>query len=544
MADKFDKKKLLDVRLTNNEEDTLETIRVVEQARADLREYEPEQGLDDGSVQAVSLGDTTYTWKKQEQPIVGEHTNCDNVLYDTASTGKPRFIDRVVAALSGVIPQKGDPPLEIIRKCIFFIALITLIVSLSYIVNDMIVIPVKNKDMYQKITELYNPDNPVPPPADFPEANYPSGILDSFKALYARNQDTRGWFKYTDANGKWLDINYPVMYSGDNEYYLDHDFQKAKNKNGALFFDMRNNLESPDAFNRVLIIYGHNMASGQMLSPLNKFLNNLNYMRSAPLMTMDTLYRRGEYAVFSVMLLSTRKEDGPYFDYLRTSFSSDEDFEDFIANIRARSIYDFNNIDVNAQDELLILSTCTAESKAKFKDGRCVVVARRVRNNETIAVRSADIVKNKDVIMPYAWYVNQKLAPHKYYTETGYTVPGAKSTVSTVSRDITTPTTYSGHITIERPTGTITGTGSTDSTQSGSGSATASGTTTQGSNDSTSETSTSGSDTSVTSTGDDTTTTGDTSKTTGEPTTTDDDTPSTDKTEPDTTEPETDLTEK
>ena len=54
------------------------------------------------------------------------------------------FIDRVVATLSGVIP-KGRSTIRNYSQMHLFIALITLIVSLSYIVNDMIVIPVKIK---------------------------------------------------------------------------------------------------------------------------------------------------------------------------------------------------------------------------------------------------------------------------------------------------------------------------------------------------------------------------------------------------------------
>ena len=140
-------------------------------------------------------------------------------------------------------------------------------------------------------------------------------------------------------------------------------------------------IESPDDTNRVLIVYGHNMASGQMLSPLNKFLNNLNYMRSAPLISLDTLYKRNEYVVFSVMLLSTRSEHGPYFDYLRTSFNSDEEYLDFISNIRDRSIYDFNRVGVTEGEELLFCPTCTSPSTAPLRTG-AVSWTRRVRNTK------------------------------------------------------------------------------------------------------------------------------------------------------------------
>ena len=441
----LDKREILNVRLTRLEGETPDTIRVVGQAREVLERYSRSDMPGDVSGE----GENTNSAESVAEENNGEPSAAlpKFMIEEAVPLKKPPFriegsspakqrrgggfkpvIDRAANALSGIIPKRGDPPLEILRKCIFNIALITLIVSLAYIVNEMIIIPQKNQQGYNSLAELYDPDNPAPPPADFPPERYPQGILPAFKALYAQNDQIRGWLQYKDANKKWLNINYPVMYSGDNEFYLYRDFQKARNKNGALFFDERNNLGTPNDTNRVLIIYGHNMASGQMLSPLNKFLNNLSYMRSAPVINLDTLFERRQYKVFAVMLLSTRKEDGPYFDYIRTSFASDDDFMDFVANIRARSVYDFNSVDINPDDQLLVLSTCTATSNAKFKDGRCVVVARRVRNGETVAVRPSDIVKNEDVIMPYAWYVNQKKTPHRYYTDSDYTIPGATYT--------------------------------------------------------------------------------------------------------------------
>lgn len=108
------------------------------------------------------------------------------------------------------------------------------------------------------------------------------------------------------------------MYSGDNEKYLELDFYQTQNKNGALFFDAHNNVDTADAANRALIIYGHNMASGQMFAHLNDFLTNLEKAKSAPVIQLDTLFERKQYKVFAVMLINNREEDGPRFDYIRT----------------------------------------------------------------------------------------------------------------------------------------------------------------------------------------------------------------------------------
>ncbi len=399
----------------------------------------------DNQIEQVSLSAVMSSEKKPvEQPTVQQPAfpQQEDEQPEEQLPLLRRLGNRILRWLDSVIPKRGDSVGEIVRKCVFFVALITLIGSVAYIINDMVIIPVNSELLYNQLETLYDPAHPAEPPVDFPEGQYPAGIADAFKALYAQNQDIRGWIKYSDTEGKWLDISYPVMYSGDNDYYLTHDFQKAKNKNGSIFFDERINLDSADAQNKVLVAYGHNMASGQMFSALNKFLTNRYNARSAPLIKLDTLFEQRQYQVFAVIMVDASPDNGSYFDTLRTSFGSDQDFMDYVANLRARSLYDYPT-DVRPSDELLVLSTCTAESMAHFDDGRCVVVARRVRSGETVAVDTAKIVENDDVIMPYAWYTGQKDKKlHAFYTDPSYVIPGLWSSNDSTPQNNNSSTTW------------------------------------------------------------------------------------------------------
>lgn len=428
MAFSEDKKKLLDVRL--NESNALSALREAQQAHihgtlphaapAPKPASVPEPASGNLSADSGNTAAAVPLAPSGRLPSVPDEADAA-ALPDTRSVPR-RLFDRVLNALSGVVPKRGDPPLEIVRKCVFVVALITLIGSLSYIFNDMVISPIHNRYVTNAVSSLYNPDNPVTPPADFND--YPNGILDTFKALYANNQDVRGWVTYKSSTSDWLNISYPVMYSGDNSYYLTHDFQKAKNSNGEPFFDYRNKIDSAGSQNKALIIYGHNMGSEQMFAKLNRMLTSINYARSAPVINLDTLYEKGdEYKVFAVMLLNNKDSDGQRFDYLRTDFSSDKDFMDYVANIRARSLYDYNDVDVQPDDQLLVLSTCSQPSIAKFEDSRCAVVARKVRSGESVAVDTSSILANDDVIMPEAWYKNQGKDDHPYYSG-NFTVPG------------------------------------------------------------------------------------------------------------------------
>ena len=57
-------------------------------------------------------------------------------------------------------------------------------------------------------------------------------ILEEYKNLYNMNKKLIGWLKIDDTI-----IDYPVMQTSDNEYYLDHNINQEKDRNGALFLD-------------------------------------------------------------------------------------------------------------------------------------------------------------------------------------------------------------------------------------------------------------------------------------------------------------------
>lgn len=356
------------------------------------------------------------------------------------------------------LPAKGDAPGTLVRKLAFLLALVVLIVSLGYIVMDVCVIPMQNSQLYNELEQVYQPENSDVVTED--DGDYPEGMLASFKELYKRNDEVRGWISY-HATGKkdFLNIEYPVMFSGDNDKYLTKDFDEKKNKNGALFFDMNNRVESPYDENRSLIIYGHNMASGQMFAGLNKFIGSVNNARSAAEITMSTLYERNTYRVFAVLITDEDEIPKWYFNTRRTQFAGEEDFLGFVSQLRDRSLFDYP-VEVTGEDELLVLSTCTAKSTAKVKDGRLVVVARKVRPGEG-AMDTTKIQRNGDVIMPRSWYTNQGMALHAYYG-------GDHSGITTTAGKTTTTQGVMGTTGVTGGTDTTgTGTGVTDPSVSG-----------------------------------------------------------------------------
>lgn len=84
-----------------------------------------------------------------------------------------------------------------------------------------------------------------------------------FNSLTEINAQTKGWIYLSDSV-----INYPIMQSRDNEYYLNHIFDGQVNSAGSLFLDYRTKDIKSD---RCVIIYGHNIKNGTMFGGLKKY---------------------------------------------------------------------------------------------------------------------------------------------------------------------------------------------------------------------------------------------------------------------------------
>ncbi len=190
-------------------------------------------------------------------------------------------------------------------------------------------------------------------------------VLEEYQTLYNKNKSLIGWLKIADTN-----IDYPVMQTVNNEYYLDHNYSQEYDKNGSLFLD-----KDCDVVHRNtnLIIYGHHMKSGKMFGNLNKYSSE-SYCKEHSTIQFDTIYEKGTYEVMYVFRSRIYNEDEIVFKYYQFfDAESEKEFNSYMQEMAALSLYD-TGVTAAYGDELLTLSTCD-NSEA---DGRFVVVAKRV----------------------------------------------------------------------------------------------------------------------------------------------------------------------
>ena len=169
-----------------------------------------------------------------------------------------------------------------------------------------------------------------------------------FKGLKEINDDTVGWLKVYGT-----DVEYPVVKSEDNVFYLTRNFRKKNNASGWAFADYRNKFDGTD---KNIIIYGHNRRDGSMFATLKNILNKDWYENDNNRIVV--FITENEYSLYEVFSIYQILEEDYYIstDFERLSYS------DFLKRAVSKSIYDFG-INVNESDSILTLSTCADNSK-------------------------------------------------------------------------------------------------------------------------------------------------------------------------------------
>ncbi len=323
--------------------------------------------------------------------------------------------------IKDIIPWKGDSLKEIIRKTVFIAAICVLAYSAydAYIYNfgskTMINDQKDLVDMFNnpQTTTPANPDSPAPPTgndgqsgdssATEPVSKYPAGMLSNFEPLYDINPDIVGWISidgiYLDDTDE-LAINYPIVQTDDNDYYLHYDFFGTEQDYGALYADYRAQVGGENRSSNVTI-YGHNMKTEYYFHHLRDY-NRISPTFVSEHRTVDfsTLYEREKYIIFACFLVSVHEEDDnqPIFRYHNAvEFNDMSSFDYWYKNVMYRNYYK-TDIDCDINDKYLTLSTCSYD----ITDARFVVVARKLREGED--PNDFTYKSNSKRHMPAKWY--------------------------------------------------------------------------------------------------------------------------------------------
>ncbi|MDD4112192.1 MAG: class B sortase [Herbinix sp.] len=245
-------------------------------------------------------------------------------------------------------------------------------------------------------------DNTTPTPTPDPNRDE-MGRLRKFGNLLKVNEDVKGWIRLDNINGENdSKIDYVVVQSdaSDPEYYLEkawdtHDYLKA----GSIFLDCSSSVESNS---KNLVIHGHNMTSSDDMFHYLLEYNNLDFLKEHPIISFDTIYDEALWKVFSVYITPGNNDRDDFFPFVKSNFASNRDFMEYIYQIRVRSLFYMDDIDINDDDQILTLSTCSYE----LSNYRTIIVARKVRAGEDSTVNTDNFEKKdaNDVLYAPSYY--------------------------------------------------------------------------------------------------------------------------------------------
>ena len=293
-----------------------------------------------------------------------------------------------------VTEKKKGGALSVVRRIIIALAALAIlacavVLGYSYYQNK-----VSQKQFTQAAT-LYTEDaglkNLAAAQKKYPDVTFPKNMQVKFAGLYAQNSDLEGWVSIPGTA-----LNYPVVQTDNDTFYMNHNFTKAYSEYGTPFLSCRNDPKELDLNN---VVYGQSK-DDTMFSTLASY-RNPNFFEKNPLIEYSTLYEDYTFKVYGVFVTNSDPEqDGGYlFDYTVPNLGTVESFAGFVQAINERRLYD-TGVDILSTDKLLTLST----SADDFDGARLVVVARLLRDGESKAIDKSLVETNESPRFPAAWY--------------------------------------------------------------------------------------------------------------------------------------------
>jgi sortase B len=205
----------------------------------------------------------------------------------------------------------------------------------------------------QEIREMYgnNPSESADNTSEEAEDEYDwasESVWPDIAGLKEVNSEVIGWVRF---DGETY-IDYPIMYTGEDNKYLHTDIYGNESKSGCIFLEGSN---SPDLSDYHSILYGHNMKNLSMFGNLKKYKTE-DYYEDHQYFTIyleNTAYRYRIFAYYDI-----DENDSVY----TVGFGPNDEYKEFIDTMYRRAYYD-TGVTATEQDKVVTLSTCSTTGK-------------------------------------------------------------------------------------------------------------------------------------------------------------------------------------
>lgn len=175
----------------------------------------------------------------------------------------------------------------------------------------------------------------------------------NFEELMKINSDIVAWIVIEGTN-----INYPIVQSTNNTYYLKHSFYKKYSNYGTIYMDATAN---KDFTSKNTFIYGHYTANKSMFGELGNYMKQ-SFFEEHPYVTIYTPEKNLKLEIFSVHV-----DDASSPSY-QMNFTTDEAFKNYIDLMKEKSVI-HSNVEVNyITDKIITLYSCSRETNYQKQD--------------------------------------------------------------------------------------------------------------------------------------------------------------------------------
>lgn len=253
-----------------------------------------------------------------------------------------------------IFMKQNSKTYDIIRYIVLGVAVVVFLVAAGMLIHIFM--------EYKKGTDIYeNISSSVLTPVDKPtgdgtdtssdeEENLP--FVYDHQALLNINSEGQGYLYIPS-----IDLRLPVVQGTDNEYYLNHTFNKVYNAAGALFIDSR---VDKGLGGSNVIIYGHNMKNGSMFAKLAYYKNESFYRQQGNdvfyIYTGDEIR---EYRIFDAF------ENDPEGYVYTCNFGTASQLQEYASTVKSYSLYD-TGVDVSSATQVVTFSTCTGDGARRI----------------------------------------------------------------------------------------------------------------------------------------------------------------------------------
>lgn len=201
------------------------------------------------------------------------------------------------------------------------------------------------------------PETAVPEPETIPETEEETETeaaaivfcepVQDFTALQEENEDIYAWIVVPGTA-----VDYPVLQSEKDNYYLDHNLDHSQGYPGCIYSNVCNGQDFSD-FHTVL--YGHNLTRDRMFGSLHRFEDEEFFEENRHVL----IYRpdcRLTYEILAAVVYSDQSI--PYYYNLYT-YKGITDFWESVMDLEGEELtYILPNVELTEEDRLLTLSTC------------------------------------------------------------------------------------------------------------------------------------------------------------------------------------------